>query len=178
MLTKGLALKSKLTAARVRELFHYDPDTGVLTRRVSVGGGNYAGDVAGGKTPYGYLQVWVDGYMYLVHRIIWRHVTGAWPDPFIDHRDGDGINNRWSNLREATHAQNHQNLAIRATNKSGFPGVSWDASRGKWKAQITLNRRNRCIGRFDSPEAAGQAYRAEKARLHTFNPQIRTGGAC
>lgn len=171
MLTEGLTLNQDTNASRVRELFAYDGRTGILTRRVRVSSAK-AGAIAGNSNGK-YLQLTVDGVSYLAHRIIWLHVHGRWPDRFIDHINGDGMDNRLENLRLATMSENLQNVGIRKSNTSGFPGVSWDKARGRWKAQITLNCRNFVIGRFDHAEAAHQAYLGAKARLHKFNPTVR-----
>src|ERR1051325_4801505 len=67
--------KPILTAARLRELFHYDPETGVFTRRVKVrqyGVGSVCGFFSGDQ----YLRIRVSGQTYLCHRLAWLHVTG------------------------------------------------------------------------------------------------------
>lgn len=86
-----------------------------------------------------------------------------------DHISGDRLDNRRSNLRIATRAQNHQNRhATRGT--SQHRGVSWDPARQQWKAQATLNYRNHFIGRFNSEEqaaAAAAAWRQEHMPFST-----------
>ena len=81
----------------------------------------------------------------------------------IDHADGTGLNNRRrgdnSNLREATRQQNQFNQRRAKNNTSGFKGVSPDKRRRKWQATISIEGKNRFLGRFDSPEAAAAAYR-------------------
>lgn len=79
-----------------------------------------------------------------MHRTIMPAPTGLQ----IDHIDGDGLNNRRSNLRLATNAQNQHNRRFHAGNKSGFKGVFWDPSRSQWMAQITLNGEKVYLGRF------------------------------
>ena len=67
------------------------------------------------------------------HRVIWAMMTGRWPDDEIDHRDRDPANNRWENLREATHSLNMLNRDEPSTNTSGVKGVS--RYRKGWRVQ-------------------------------------------
>lgn len=78
----------------------------------------------------------------------------------IDHRNGDGLDNRRSNLRITTQAQNCANTRIRSNNKSGFKGVSWKASRNAWCAQIKRGDKSYYLGLFDDREVAARAYDA------------------
>jgi hypothetical protein len=82
----------------------------------------------------------------------------------VDHIDGNTLNNRRSNLRIATHAQNIQNGKLRSTNKSGYKGVRF--SHGKWVSEIKVNRQSHYLGRFDSPEEAYDAYCKAAKELH------------
>jgi hypothetical protein len=83
-----------------------------------------------------------------------------------DHIDGDGLNNRRSNLRIATTSENQRNRGLSANNTSGFKGVTWDKSAAKWKAQIKLNYVQKSLGNFDTPEAAHAAYVAASEKMH------------
>ena len=89
-------------------------------------------------------------------------------DPRIhtDHRDGNGLNNTRSNLRTCTHAENRRNTGVNSNNKSGFKGVSWDKSSGKWRATIMANRKQKSLGCFTTPEAAYEAYCRAAVELH------------
>jgi hypothetical protein len=99
-------------------------------------------------------------------------MTGDWPTAEIDHANGTRDDNRWSNLRSATRSQNLVNARKPSTNTSGLKGVSWDAERGNWRAYLTLNGRNKYLGRFADPAEAHRAYFAA-ARLH-FGEFART----
>lgn len=70
----------------------------------------------------------------------------------VDHINGNGLDNRKSNLRVVTQAQNNQNRrgATRANSSSGFRGVYWDNRRNKWKVAVKVNKRTIQVGRFDS----------------------------
>lgn len=154
-----------LTQARLKELITYDPETGVMHWRVSRGKA-MAGDVAGNPNK-NRLQLTVDGVATLVHRFIWLYVYGKWPDGVIDHIDGNGHNNSLKNLRDVSqHVNTQNNREPRSNNKSGFLGVCLDRSRGLYKAEITLDGRNRHLGRFATAEEAHEAYLKAKRELH------------
>jgi hypothetical protein len=153
-----------LTAERLRELLHYDPDTGVFTwlrvkgRRVRVGA--LSGKANGG----GYFQIGVDGRIYYAHRLAWLYVHGEWPVASIDHVNCDRCDNRLANLRPATKAQNAANARKRTNNSSGFKGAYWNARRNKWMASIEADGHQRHLGYFDNPTDAHKAYVAAAER--------------
>jgi len=166
-------MKSKITAERLREMLSYDPETGVFIRLITTSNRAPKGSVSGRNNGNGYLRMMVDGQTYYAHRLAWFYVYGTWPANEIDHRDGDGTNNRIDNLRQATHAQNGQNQPLRITNKSGMPGVSWLKSYQKWEAYIWLNCEKIGLGYFDDKKEAGEAYLNAKQNLHRFQPVPR-----
>jgi hypothetical protein len=147
-----------LTQERLKVLLHYDPETGIFTRLVQTGSRTRVGDVAGGVNVHGYRQVGVCGRLYYAHRLAWLYMTGEWPPHHTDHINGDRDDNRWPNLRLATHAQNLANSRKSKNNTSGLKGVSWDARKRKWFAQITVSRRHHFLGYFDDPTSAHGAY--------------------
>lgn len=101
----------------------------------------------------------------LMHRAVLR-LSGADASKHIDHRNGDGLNNRADNLRPATHTQNQHNIQKHATNKSGFKGVCWDKARGRWFVQIRINGKQTKLGRFDDLVEAAKAYDRAAAAYH------------
>jgi hypothetical protein len=101
------------------------------------------------------------------HALIMHRVIMGDPAGFdIDHRDGDGLNNRRSNLRIATRAQNLHNQRIVRRNTSGFKGVSWNKRDHKWQARIYVNNKQFSLGYHATPELAHAAYCEASARLH------------
>lgn len=98
-------------------------------------------------------------YVYM-HRFILDTPTGLW----TDHKDGDGLNNRRSNLRDATPQQNCANSAGRLPGASGYRGVF--RKRAKWGARIGHNGRTIHLGTFADPEDAARAYDEAARQLH------------
>lgn len=76
----------------------------------------------------------------------------------IDHKDRHSLNNSDSNLRAATRSQNIRNQAPNCRNKSGYKGVSFDKSRGLWRAQIRNGDSMETIGRYSHAIDAARAY--------------------
>ena len=99
--------------------------------------------------------IWRNEYM---HRLILRAET-------VDHRNGDGLDNRRSNLRPATRAQNLQNIS-RPPGESGFRGVEHYPKKGKWRANIGYGGKCIRLGYFNSPEDAAHARDAKARELH------------
>ncbi len=154
-----------LTASQAREIFTYEPDTGLFYWRHPA----YRRNIykpAGCPDVKGYLQVGINGKTFKLHRIAWLMSYESWPLGQIDHIDGNKDNNRLSNLREATQTLNQENRrSPQSNNKIGILGVSLCKKTGKYKSQIQVNNEQIIIGYYDSPEIAGDAY-LEAKRLH------------
>lgn len=163
--------KTNLTAERLREVLHYDPETGIFTWLLSRGNVT-AGKLAGNDVTVGeqrtYRQIRINGKNYYSHVLAWFYMTGKWPNHQIDHRDGFSLNNKFKNLREATNAKNQHNRKIAPRNSStGFLGVSKDGN--KFRAQIKVNMERVYLGVFDTPEDAYAKYLVAKRHLHPGN---------
>lgn len=92
-------------------------------------------------------------------RFLHRVLMGVPRGVKIDHKDGDGLNCRRSNMRVATQSQNGFNRKLQRNNKSGFRGVY--RARGKWRAQIKVNGKITALGYHETPEQAARAYDAK-----------------
>ena len=145
---------SMLTRERLYQLFHYDSETGVFTRRISCGNRALAGSIANGVNAHGYVSIMIDGRRYYGHRLAWLYVHGEWLPRGLDHKDTIRSHNWISNLRVATQRQNVGNSRLRRTSSSGFKGVYWHQKAGRWAAQIA----GEYLGLFDTPEDAHAAY--------------------
>lgn len=158
-----------LNAERVRELLSYDPETGVLTWRVTRGRMAPAGSIAGTNGIHGYRQLIICGERHKSHRVAWLITHGEWPAGDIDHINGIRDDNRLCNLRVVTRAQNMQNQRFpRRGTTSGLLGVSFHKRIRKWAAHIRVGAKTLHIGYFDEPEQAHQAYLEKKREVHPF----------
>lgn len=157
-----------LTQERLKQLLDYDPLVGVFTWKVKRRGQNVVGAVAGAVRPDGYRVTKIDGRMYLLHRLAWFYCYGEWPH-HVDHFDGVRLNNRIANLRDVTPKQNHENQALRATNSTGFRGVTQDKRTGRFVARITHNLKMRHVGSFGSAEDAAIAAKAARDESFTHH---------
>lgn len=159
-----------ITQSRLKELLHYDPETGSFTWLVQKFRGD-KGATAGCNIGHGYWKIGIDRKRYYAHHLAWLYMTGEWPVGVIDHRDGDALNNRWANLRLADKSLNAANMRTPKSNTSGRKGVTWLRREKKWLAQIKVNGRRRALGYFDDKDEAAAAY--ENAARASFGEFAR-----
>mgnify|MGYP003145362455 CR=1 FL=1 len=173
-----------LTSGTLRDLLHYDQDTGVFTWRerpvsmfrdgrrlraaseCSRWNSRYSGSVAGTLKDTGYVEIGILGKLYPAHRLAWLMTYGRFPQKKIDHVNGERADNRIANLREADDFQNAANSRKRKDNTSGFKGVSFRKDLEKWQARIGVGGRRISLGLYDQPEAAHAAYIAAAKKHH------------
>lgn len=99
----------------------------------------------------------------LMHRLILGVTSGS----FVDHINGNTLDNRRCNLRLATAYQNRANAGkIKTPTSSKYRGVSWKKREQRWQAQITNKGRIRWLGYFLTEEAAARAYDAVFREIH------------
>ncbi len=154
-----------ITAERLREILDYSPDTGLFYWRERRRGRSVRdGGLAGSRARTRYVFIAIDRKPYLAHRLAWLYVHGRWPDDMLDHKNGIPSDNRLSNLRECSHAQNQRNQRVSSRSKSGIRGVSKKANR--WQVQITHAGVDHYVGSYLDPEEARQAYISAAQRLH------------
>lgn len=136
-----------LTQKRVKELFDYDPGSGIVTRRANC-------KEVRSPDKHGHLRVWISGRHYQLHQIIWLWVEGYLPEQGIDHKDRVPYHNWWDNLRLASQQCNLRNAGLRSDNTSGVKGVSFDKPRGKWAAYIAIFSKKKDLGRHTTLDEA------------------------
>jgi hypothetical protein len=148
------------SAAYLRTRLNYNPKTGKLRWR----NGPRAGKLTGASVNRNYYTISIAGNVYLVHRVIWKWMTMAEPPISIDHRDMNGTNNRWANLRDATALQQQHNRRWLTPNAANRRGV-YPSSKNRWIARIRYNHARLYLGSFPSIEAAAAAYEAAAKRI-------------
>lgn len=161
-----------ISQARLKELLSYNPDTGLFTWVTKYGSHAVIGKIAGSlHTASGYWTIRLDKKLYKAHRLAWLYIHGQMPDCPIDHINHNRNDNRLSNLRLAVRGDldNGQNRkGVNSNNTTGFLGVTFCKSTGRYRAQIICNRKRIPIGRYKTPEEAHAAYMAKKLELHPF----------
>lgn len=106
----------------------------------------------------GTIGNWRDGRRKDICIFMHREIMNAPLGMDVDHINGDRLDNRKSNLRVCTHAENRRNTKTPTTNKSGYKGVSWCIRDNKWIAFITLNGKSKNLGRYIDIMDAARAY--------------------
>lgn len=170
---------------KLREIFIFNPETGLLLHRRQRGYGPsfvYAIQPAGTINSKGYLVVTVGDRRVLAHRACWAIHNGEWPNLFLDHINGLKTDNRISNLRLATKAENGQNAKVRVDSVSGVRGVGWQSDRKQWRARIKVEGRVINLGRYTHLEDAAMVRRIAEHTywrgVHTFPQEAETGINC
>jgi hypothetical protein len=167
-----------LTQAELKSFAHYDPETGVFTRTRSTGPSVKAGELLGSvshKDFLSYYKVLYQGRSYCLHRLAYLYMTGDFPKGHIDHIDGDGLNNRWDNLRVVSREQNQRNRSLNKNSTTGIPGVSWIVSRKEYKAAISVDGSKRTIGYYKHLFDAACARKGaeNRANYHPNHGRVR-----
>ena len=140
-------MKKMPTLDIIRSRYSYDPETGVVTQKLT-------SKAVSGRCKRGYGRVRIDKQYYQLHRVIWVLMTGDDPgDKLIDHINRDPTDNRWNNLRLVTVSQNQQNT------------TGWNIYRDKregrskpWRATIRHEGKLQVIGTYACPLIARLAF--------------------
>ncbi len=161
---------------RLQELFHYDPETGLLSRRCHrPRSKTKIGDIVGTPNSDGHLVCRVDFQICYVHRIAWKMYYGKEPPLAIDHKNRKQTDNRIKNLRSANQLQNSRNRKLPKNSTTGILGVRFCKKNpaNKWKAHIKANGKNIHLGYFVRKEDAIIArQRAERLLFGKFAPSL------
>ena len=147
-------MAGKLTQERLRELLHYNPETGVFTNLVTRTYNCKKDDIIGHVHTSGHIRTQLCGKFYYAHRLAWMYIYGYMPENEIDHINRDRADNRIKNLREVTRQCNSRNGSVRINNKSGVTGVFWSKREEKWQAKITVDFISIDLGQFKNIEDA------------------------
>lgn len=162
---RPLRRRKPLSAEKLRQFLKYDPATGQFTWVGPAHPRRRPGDIVGGwgrGSGRGHRTVQIENSPYYLHRLAWLWMTGEWPEHEIDHINGNPTDNRWANLRQATHQENVFNT-WRAAGASGEVGVT--RRREVWCAQVGAFG-GMWTGRFKTKDEAVAARKIVAQRLH------------
>lgn len=154
-----------ISAEDLRQLVHYDPDTGVFTWLQSKYQPYRIGKRAGSRMNNGYRRIFIGEKAVTEHRLAWLYMTGSWPERHIDHINGNRADNRFCNLRDVSRSANLHNVQ-RANKNAGskYRGVS--LANGAWVMQIMVNGKRVRVPGFSTEEDAARCYLAVKALIN------------
>jgi hypothetical protein len=113
---------------------------------------------------YTMVQLIIEGKRHYIcaHRLAWLLHYGTLPNNSIDHIDGDRSNNKINNLRDVTHQQN-------TFNQTTAKGYCWHKKNNKFQAQISINKKTKFLGLFQTEQEARNAYLKAKETYHVIN---------
>ena len=146
---------------KLQELFYYKD--GELYWKERIHSSIDLSKPAGYIDTNGYRAIQIEGKLYRAHRLVWKYHYGKDPKEFIDHIDGNRLNNNIENLREATNQQNNFNKATHKNNKLGIKGVIKYGN--KYRAAIIINGKNKHLGMFNTIEEARLAREEAENKL-------------
>lgn len=146
----------------LKDYIDYDPNTGVFRWKV-----NYYGNKLGSSPrpthSEGYIRVQFKGKRYFMHKVAFYWTYGYLPDQ-VDHINRNTSDNRISNLRAATQAQNSCNKGARG--KSKYRGVYWHNKNRKWVTSLRKEGVSHYVGCFECEIEAAKAYNEKAKELH------------
>lgn len=159
----------------LEERFRYDSDSGDLIwrtrtddlhpRTLNMWNSRFAGKPAGVQNnDTGYRDLSFEGRTWKVHRFIWKLQTGQDPE-YIDHIDGDRMNNVWSNLREVSWQENLRNKQKYQGYSTPVTGVTRRSGRKPWIARIGVDGSVLHLGSFEKKEDAIAARKSAETRF-------------
>lgn len=150
-----------LTQEVLKELLHYDPDTGIFTwkerdRRYFTSTGHqttwnkrFSGKETNGLSVQGYVRISIFYKRYRAHRLAFLYMEGRFPRDKVDHWLGDRADNRWNKISHSSQLQNCRNMKICKRNKTGIIGLSWHKKSQKYMACINVNYKTNYLGIYE-----------------------------
>lgn len=159
-----------ITQDELKQILHYDIETGIFIWKKKIGAKTAVGSVAG-TISRGYRKIMLNYKLYSAHRLAWLYIYGEFPKDLIDHINGIKSDNRMCNLRQATQSQNLQNQ--KKSHKNSLTGeigvhIHHYAKKKKFVAHIRVNGKQKTLGYFLTKKEASDAYLKAKRELHLF----------
>lgn len=169
-------MTTRYTVERMRDVLHYDPETGSFTWKKRIWTHCAIGRVAGTVTWTGHIHIGLDGYYCNAHQMAWAYMTGEWPLLEVDHKNCLKTDNRFDNLRLATDQQQSANRGASKNNQLGIKGVRIAHANVnkavRYRARIRVNNKLIHLGYYSTPEVASAAY--HEAAVNYFGEFARS----
>lgn len=153
-----------ITQQKIQELFFYDCGKLIWRAKPAKTSPIKVGSEAGTLMNDGYIRTQISKKYYAIHRLVFLLHNGILPK-YVDHIDGNKLNNNIENLREATATQNAQNRKIHKNNTSGVKGVYFSKYK-KWVAQLKIDNKVTYLGSFDDIKLAENAVKEARIKNH------------
>lgn len=134
------------TQKQLKEIYFYNPLTGIFRKIGSESGRPFSGEEIVQKKD-GYVSIRFCGRAHQAHRLAWLYMTGNWPKRQIDHINHVKNDNRFINLRDISAQENMRNRSLSSRNLSGIPGVYYSMS-DTWFVAIGENSKSVHIGSY------------------------------
>ena len=160
-----------MTQLELKKWLWYDQETGIFRWRISPMPRISPWQSAGKITRNGYVRIGLNGKSYAAHRLAWLYVHDCHPENYIDHIDGNPLNNQIENLRLATNKQNQENQKQSVRNTTGFRGVTFNKRSNKYQAQVCHNGKLIYCGLFETAEQAANAAKTKRKILYTHEKE-------
>lgn len=170
-----------LTAEYLKEAITYNPDSGEFIWKIrprshfanqngmNAFNSRRPGKKSGSVNGSGYVIIKLNGVCYGAHRLAWLYMNNEIPS-VIDHMNRNRSDNRISNLRNVSTAENLFNAGNRRDNTSGTKGVSWNIVAKKWQARIRIRGKAKNLGFFESLDLAKEARESAEKKLYGYSP--------
>lgn len=159
-----------LTQKKLKEILHYDSNSGLFIWKIRAAKRIKPGDIAGclfeSQSKKKYIRITISGKRYFVHNLAWLYVHGHFPDNEIDHADGNGTNNKIKNLSDVVRLENGKNKRLSVNNKSGHVGVHWHCRDKRWQAYIMVNKKSLYLGTFTDKNKAIEVRKAASIKYN------------
>jgi hypothetical protein len=160
-----------ITQSRLKEILHYDQDTGIFTWKVNKARTARSGGIAGTPNTFGHITICVDKNRIVAHRLAWLYVFGEFPISSLDHINRNPADNRIENLRIVSQSENNLNQGRRKDNTSGHRGIRWNYRYGKYVSRIKKDGKEYHLGLFENLQDAVDARNMKAVELYPNIPE-------
>jgi len=158
-----------MTQKELKQLLHYNPDTGIFTRLIRMGKYDAGTECTAKHTKHDYITITLNQVRYQAHRLAFLYMTGKFPPAQVDHINRIRNDNRWCNLRLINKEGNAKNSKKRTDNTSKICGVNLYKRTGRWTAYINHNKKRIHLGTFKTKDEAIKA-RKEAEIKYNYHP--------